>query len=73
MLELEYEQSQKEILKEMMRIYIDQEIINLEPHEFDDFISREVIVSGKFTQGMRIDEQDKLRNGILIHAKIEKR
>lgn len=36
--ELEYKASQKEILKEMMRVYVHNDIIQLEPHEFDDFI-----------------------------------
>jgi hypothetical protein len=38
LLELEYEASKKELLKEMMRIYVHNDIIDLEPHEFDDFI-----------------------------------
>ena len=36
--ELEYKASQKEILKEMMRVYVHNDIIQLEPHEFDDCI-----------------------------------
>ena len=38
LLELEYKATQKEILKEMMRVYVHNDIIQLEPHEFDDFI-----------------------------------
>ncbi|MEZ4938671.1 MAG: hypothetical protein R2799_13860 [Crocinitomicaceae bacterium] len=36
--ELEYKESQKDILREMLRIYVHNDIIKLEQHEFDDFI-----------------------------------
>lgn len=38
LLELQYEENQKEILKEMLRVYVHNDIIKLEKHEFDDFI-----------------------------------
>lgn len=38
LLELQYEESKKDILKEMLRIYVHNDIIKLESHEFDDFI-----------------------------------
>lgn len=38
LLELEYKESQKEILKEMLRVYVHNDIIKLQKHEFDDFI-----------------------------------
>ncbi len=38
LLELQYEESKKEILKEMLRVYVHNDIIKLEKHEFDDFI-----------------------------------